>query len=96
MQKANIIHIMINKYEPQYLQTELVTTDNEVKTNTAERIRIAESISSVERDLDILSEQLASNTEGRSLAAEQRAAKSKLLEVNNDFVSLIVEHKTKL
>ena len=52
------------------LQTELETTSNEVKTNTAERIRIAESISSVKRDLDILSEQLASNTEGRSLATQ--------------------------
>ena len=39
------------------LQTELETTSNEVKTNTAERIRIAESISSVKRDLDIISEQ---------------------------------------
>ena len=59
------------------LQTELETTgdDSEVKTNTSERIRIAESISSVKRDLDILSEQLASNTEGRILAAELRAAK---------------------
>ena len=48
------------------LQTELETTGDEVKTNTAERIRIAESISSVKRDLDILSEQLASNIEGRT------------------------------
>ena len=48
------------------LQTELETTGDEVKTNTAERIRIAESISSVKRDLDILSEQLVSNTEGRT------------------------------
>ena len=39
------------------LQTELETTGDEVKTNTAERIRIAESISRVKRDLDILSEQ---------------------------------------
>ena len=59
------------------LQTELETTGDEVKTNTAERIRIAESISSVKRDLDILSEQLASKTVGRTLAAELRAAKSK-------------------
>ena len=44
------------------LQTELETTGDEIKTNTAERIRIAETISSVKRDLDILSEQLASNT----------------------------------
>ena len=75
------------------LQTELETTGNEVKTNTAERIRIAESISSIKRDLDILSEQLASNTEGRTLAAELRAAKSRLEEVNNDLVSLIIENK---
>ena len=53
------------------------TTGNEVKTNTAERIRIAESISNVKRDLDIISEQLASNTEGRSLATQLRAAKSR-------------------
>ena len=59
------------------LQTELETTGNEVKTNTAERIRIAELISSVKRDLDILNEQLASNTEGRTAAAEPRAAKSR-------------------
>ena len=38
-------------------QTALETTGNEVKTNTAERIKIAESISSVKRDLDIISEQ---------------------------------------
>ena len=54
-QKINVI-----KHETEEgianLQTELVTTGNEVKTNTAERIRIAES-------LDIISEQLASNTE---------------------------------
>ena len=60
------------------LQTEPETTGNEVKTNTAERIRIAESISSIKRDLEIHSSQLASNTEGRTLAAELRAAKSKL------------------
>ena len=59
------------------LQTELVTTENKVKTNTAGRIRIAESISSVKKDLDIFSSQLASNTVGRSLAAELRAAKSR-------------------
>ena len=37
------------------LQTELETTSDEEKTKTAERIRIAESISSIKRDLDILS-----------------------------------------
>ena len=76
-QKINVI-----KHETEEgitnLQTELETTGNEVKTNTAERIRIAESISSVKRDLDILSSQLASNILGRSLAAELRAAKSRL------------------
>ena len=71
------------------MQAELETTDNEVKTNTAERIRIAESISSVKRDLDIISEQLASNTEGRSLAAELRATKRRLEAVNSDLVFLI-------
>ena len=90
-QKINVI-----KHETEEgitnLQTELETTGNEVKTNTAERIRIAESISSVKRDLDILSSQLASNTVGRSLAAELRAAKSRLEEVNSDLVSLIVEN----
>ena len=55
------------------LQTELEAIGNEVKPNTAERIRIAESISNVKRDLDIISEQLASNTEGRSLATQLRA-----------------------
>ena len=75
------------------LQTELETTGDEVKTNITERIRIAESISSVKRDLDILSEQLASNTVGKTLAAELRAAKSRLEEVSNDLVSLIVENK---
>ena len=75
------------------LQTELETTGDEIKTNTAERIRIGESISSVKRDLDILSEQLASNTESITLAAELRAAKSRQEEVNNDLVSLIVENK---
>ena len=79
------------------LQTELETTGDEkkqkTKTNKAERIRIAESISSVKRNLDILSEQLASNTAGRILAAELRAVKSSLEEVNNDLVSLIVEKK---
>ena len=59
-------------------------------------MRIAESISRVKRDLDILSEQLASNTEGRTLAAELRAAKSRLEEVNKDLVSLIVENKNKI
>ena len=71
------------------LQTELETTGNEIKTNTTERIRIAESISNVKRDLHIISEQLASNTEGRSLATLLRAAKSRLEEVNSDLVSLI-------
>ena len=78
------------------LQTELETTGNEVKTNTAERIRIAESISSIKRDLDILSEQLVSNTEDRTLAAELRAAKKRLEEVNSDLVSLIVENKNEI
>ena len=54
------------------------------------------SISSVKRDLDILSEQLASNTEGSSLAAELRAAKWRLEAVNNDLVSLIVENKNEI
>ena len=39
------------------LQTELVTSENEVKTNTAEKIRIAEPISSVKRDLGIFCSQ---------------------------------------
>ena len=47
-QKINVI-----KHETEEgitnLQTELETTGNKVKTNTAERIRIAESISSVKR-----------------------------------------------
>ena len=59
------------------MQTE-ETTSNEVNTNTAERIRIAESISSVKRDLHIISEQLASNNVGRSLAAKLRAAKKEV------------------
>ena len=71
------------------LQTELETTDNEVKTNTAERIRIAEPISSVKRNLDIISEQLASNIEGRSLATQLRATKRRLEALNSDLVSLI-------
>ena len=87
-QKINVI-----KHESEegiaILQTELVTTGNEVKTNTPERIRIAESISSVKRDLNIISEQLASNTEGRSLAADLRATKRRLEAVNSDLVSLI-------
>ena len=78
------------------MQTELETTGNEVKTNTAERIRIAESISSVKRDLDIISSQLASNTVGRSLAAEMRAAKSRLEDMNSDLVSLIVDNKNEI
>ena len=95
---TNQFHIKYNDFEQKIneteegitnLQTELETTGDEVKTNTAERIRIAESISSVKRDLDILSEQLASNTEGRSLAAELRAAKSRLEEMNRDLVSLL-------
>ena len=53
-------------------------------------------INSVKRDLDILSEQLASNTEGRSLAAELGAAKRRLEEVNNDLVSLIVDNKNEI
>ena len=36
------------------LQTELETTGDEVKTNTAERIRIAELLRTVKRDLNIL------------------------------------------
>ena len=75
------------------MQTELETTGNEVKTNTAESIRIAESISSIKRDLNIISSQLASNTVGKSLAAELRAAKSRLEEVNSDLVSLTVDNK---
>ena len=71
-------------------------TNNEVKIYTAERIRIADSISSVKRYLDILSEQLASNTEGRTLAAELRAAKGKLEAVNSDLVSLIADSENKI
>ena len=78
------------------LQTELETTGDEVKTNTAERIRIAESISSVKRDLDILSEQLASNNEGRTLAAELRATKRRLEALNSDHVSLIAGNENKI
>ena len=78
------------------LQTELVTTGNEVKTNTAERIRIAESISSVKRDLDIISEQVALNTEGRSFAAELRATKRMLEAVNSDLVSLITGNENEI
>ena len=78
------------------MQTELELTGNEVKTNTAERIRIAESISSIKRDLDINSSQLASNTVGRSLAAEMRAAKSRLEDVKSDLVSLIVDNKDEI
>ena len=101
---TNQFHIKYNDFEQKIneteegitnLQTELETTGDEVKTNTAERIRIVESISSVKKDLDILSEQLASNTEGRSLAGELREAKRRLQEVNNDLVSLIVENKRK-
>ena len=78
------------------LQTELETTGDKVKTNTGKRIRIAESISSVKRDLDILSEQLASNTEARSLAVELRAAKRRLEIVNSDIVSLIAGNENKI
>ena len=96
--KYNDFEQKINETEPGItnLQTGLETTGDEVKTNTAERIRFAESISSVKRDLDILSEQLVSNTEGRTLAAELREAKSRLEEVNNDLVSLIVEDKNEI
>ena len=102
---TNIFHIKyddfkqkINETEERItnLQTELETTSNEEKTNTAERIRIVESVSSVKGDLYILSEQLASNTEGRTLAAKLRAAKSRLEEVNNYLVSLIVENKNEI
>ena len=78
------------------MQTELETKGNEVKTNTAERIRIAESISSVKRDLDIISDQLASNTVGISLAAELRAVKKRLEAVDSDFVFLLLAMKIKL
>ena len=71
------------------LQTELETTGNEVKTNTAEKIRIAES-------LDILSEQLASNTVGRSLVTELKAAKRRLETVNSDLVSLIAGNENEI
>ena len=84
------------KKELQTCRLKLETTGDEVKTNTAKRIKIAQSISSVKRDLDILSEQLASNTVGRTLAAELRAAKSRLEEVNKDLVSLIAENKNKI
>ena len=87
-QKINVI-----KHETEEgitnLKTELETTGNEVNTNTAERIRIAES-------LDIISSQLASNTVGRTLAAELRAANSRLEEVNSDLVSLNVENKNEI
>ena len=78
------------------LQTELETTGNGVKTNIAERIRIAESISSVKRDLDVFSEQLASNTEGRTLAAKLRTAKRRIEAVNSDLVSLISVNENKI
>ena len=94
-QKINVIKHEMEE-EITNLQTELETTGNEVKTNTAERIRIAESISSVKRDLDIKSEQLASNTVGRSLGAELRAAKSRLEYVNSYLVSLIVDNKNEI
>ena len=65
---TNQFHINYNDFEQKIneteegitnLETELETTGDEVKTNTTKRIRIAESISSVKRDLDILREQLA-------------------------------------
>ena len=94
-QKINVI-----KHETEAgitnLQTELETTGNEVKTNTVERIRIPESISNVKRDLDIISEQLASNTEGRSLATQLRATKRRLEAVNSDLVSLIAGNENKI
>ena len=94
-QKINVI-----KHETEEgianMQTELETTGNEVKTNTAERISIAESISSVKRDLDIISKQLASNTEGRSLAAELRAAKMRLEVGNSDLISLIAGNENEI
>ena len=78
------------------MQTEFETIGNEVKANTAERIRIADSISSVKIDLHILSSQLASKTVGRSLAAELRAAKSRLEDVKSDLVSLIVDSNNEI
>ena len=78
------------------LQTDLESKDNEVKTNTAERIRIAESISSVKRDLDVISEQLALNTVGRYLTAELRAAKKMFEAVNSDLVSLIAGNENEI
>ena len=78
------------------LQTELETTGNEVKTNTAERIRTAESISNVKRDLDIISEQLASNTEGRSLATQLRATKRRLEAENSDLVSPLAGNENEI
>ena len=57
---TNQFHINYNDFEQKInetkeeitnLQTELETTGDEVKTNTAEKIRIAESISSVKSDL---------------------------------------------
>ena len=87
-QKINVI-----KHETEEgianLQTKLITTGNEVKINTAERIRIAES-------LDIISEQLASNTEGRSLATQLRTTKRRLETVNSDLVSLIAGNENKI
>ena len=102
---TNQFHIKYNDFEHKIneteegitnLQTRLETTGDEVKTNTAERIRIAESINSVKRDLDILNEQLASNMEGKSLAAELRAAKRRLQAVNSDLVSLIAGNENKI
>ena len=72
------------------MQTEFETIGNEVKTNTAD------SISSVKRDLHILSSQLASKTLCRSLAAELRAAKSRLEDVKSDLVSLIVDSNNEI
>ena len=53
-------------------------------------------ISSVKRDLGIISEQLAPNTEGRSLVAELGAAKKRLEAVNSDLVSLIAGNKNEI
>ena len=61
-----------------------------------ERIRTADSISSVKRNLDIFSSQLASNTEGRTLTVEMRAAKSRLEEVSSDLVSLIAGNENEI
>ena len=51
---------------------------------------------SVKRDLYIINEQLASNSEGRYLAAELRATKRRLEAVNSDLVSLIAGNENKI